>query len=123
RSSNTAGPAGTTSQVSLAAQRQISKLYYETSDDNKYIVNRTSIGFYLDNSPSGSGGSPVFVIGVTANYLFTPAAPTEVAVDHMEIVQVVQTRDNSVPLIPGKSTVVRAFLQSRGDNAKPVTGI
>src|SRR5713101_662033 len=38
----------------------------------------------------------------------------DISIDHIEFVQVAQDHDNSVPLVAGKSTVVRVFLRSIG---------
>ncbi len=51
------------------------------------------------------------------------ASSVDIAVDHLEVVQVVQNAANTVPLVPGKKTVVRAFVRSTGKVAVPgVTG-
>ena len=45
----------------------------------------------------------------------------DIAIDHIEFVQVVQDHDNHVPLVAGKSTVVRVFLTSSGNDGQDVT--
>src|SRR5262245_12547548 len=45
----------------------------------------------------------------------------DISIDHIEFVQVAQDRDNHVPLVAGKSTVVRVFLTSSGNNSQDVT--
>lgn len=53
----------------------------------------------------------------------TAPAGSAVRIDHLEVVQVVQDTTNSVPLVPGKKTVVRAFVRSTGKSPVPnVTG-
>src|SRR5262249_540909 len=44
----------------------------------------------------------------------------DIAIDHIEFVQVVQDRDSRVPLVAGKSTVVRVFLTSSGNDGQDV---
>src|SRR5260370_17233465 len=48
-------------------------------------------------------------------------AASDIAIDHIEFVQVVQDHDNHVPLVAGKSTVVRVFLTSSGNDGQDVT--
>src|SRR3954469_19247693 len=45
----------------------------------------------------------------------------DIAIDHIEFVQVVQDHDNHVPLVAGKSTVVRVFLTISGNDGQDVT--
>ena len=47
-------------------------------------------------------------------------AAADIAIDHIEFVQVVQDHDNHVPLVAGKSTVVRVFLTSSGNDGQDV---
>ncbi|HKP51204.1 MAG TPA: hypothetical protein VJ183_00985 [Chloroflexia bacterium] len=42
----------------------------------------------------------------------TTQADLDLTVDHMEVVQVVQTKDNKMPLVAGKKTLVRVFLKA-----------
>lgn len=44
----------------------------------------------------------------------TPQAEVDLQVHHIEVVQVVQTQDNKIPLVAGKKTVVRVFLKASG---------
>ena len=44
-----------------------------------------------------------------SNKIDYPLAPFDIIVDSIQVVQSVQTRDNTVPLVPGKSAVVRVF--------------
>lgn len=44
----------------------------------------------------------------------TSTAEVDITVDHIEVVQVIQTEDNEIPLVAGKSTVVRVFLKVDG---------
>ncbi|HEY0072252.1 MAG TPA: hypothetical protein VGE04_20005, partial [Chloroflexia bacterium] len=50
----------------------------------------------------------------------------DLTIDHMEVVQVIQTRDNSIPLVAGKKTVVRVFVKVKsappGSGPKVTTG-
>jgi hypothetical protein len=70
------------------------------------------------------------VAAITSTYLFTsgpppppppPPVPT-LTIDHMEVVQVVQTADNAVPLVARKKTVVRVFPKVP-DGAAPLAGV
>src|SRR5260370_22539648 len=45
----------------------------------------------------------------------------DIATDHIEFGQVVQDHDNHVALVAGKSTVVRVFLTSSGNDGQDVT--
>src|SRR5882724_4226974 len=40
----------------------------------------------------------------------------DISIDHIEFVQVAQDHDNTVPLVAGKSTVARVFLQGGGSS-------
>src|SRR6266571_8060327 len=57
----------------------------------------------------------VFFLGLSR----LPAA--DISIDHIEFVQVVQDHDNHVPLVGGKSTVVRVFLTSSMNDGQDVT--
>ncbi len=50
----------------------------------------------------------------TVGFSFSFSAPTsnDTKIDHVELLQVVQTQDNVVPLVADKSTVARVFLKS-----------
>src|SRR5207249_7582382 len=48
-------------------------------------------------------------------------AAADIAIDHIEFVQVVQDHDNHVPLVAGKSTVARVFLTSSGNDGQDIT--
>lgn len=43
----------------------------------------------------------------------------ETSIDRIEVIQVIQTPDNSVPLIANKQTIVRVFVQSSGGGSAP----
>jgi Mg-chelatase subunit ChlD len=59
---------------------------------------------------------------VCANYQV--GNPPSVAVDHIEVVQVIQDPDNGVPLVKGKTAVARVFLREDGTNlTSSLTGI
>jgi hypothetical protein len=53
----------------------------------------------------------------------TPEGDVDLKVDHMEVVQVVQTYDNKIPLVANKKTVVRVFVRAVSDapNRGPYT--
>ncbi len=54
----------------------------------------------------------------------TPASDgVDLAIENVEIVQVVQDRGNTVPLVEGKRGVVRVFPRPLGDRAKPIDGV
>jgi hypothetical protein len=44
----------------------------------------------------------------------TPQSDLDLTIDHMEVVQVIQTQGNDIPLVAGKKTVVRVFLRASG---------
>src|SRR5258706_15194231 len=50
-----------------------------------------------------------------------PAHAADIAIDHIEFVQVVQFGYTNVPLVAGKTTVVRVFLASSGNDGQDVT--
>lgn len=65
---------------------------------------------------------------LTDSRLFLPprvdCAPcAAVAVDHLEIVQVVQTVANEIPMVTGKPTVARLFLKFVDPPQQPVSGV
>jgi hypothetical protein len=47
----------------------------------------------------------------------------DLTVDHIEVVQVIQTKDNKIPLVAGKKTVVRVFLKGTGDPSGVVSNV
>src|SRR6266404_7889978 len=51
----------------------------------------------------------------------SPLPAADIAIDHIEFVQVVQDHDNHVPMVAGKSTVVRVFLTSSGNDGQDIT--
>ena len=72
-----------------------------------------------DGSPSGRrdiGALRDFATALDTVLQRTPCPEDELdlTVDHMEVVQVVQTRDNKIPLVAGKKTVVRVFVKASG---------
>jgi hypothetical protein len=50
------------------------------------------------------------------------AAPLDVTVEKIEVIQVIQDIQNSVPLVAGKATLVRAYLSYEADSPITVTG-
>lgn len=88
------------------------------------------------DSPGGNGGtgqqgtgSPVPTSTATTEPPSATATSTpeiDLRIDHMEVVQVIQTEDNQIPLVAGKKTVVRVFLRAdkhtEGDNSYLVDG-
>lgn len=60
---------------------------------------------------------------VTFWWRVTTGGCTVVAFDHMEVVQVVQDRDNMIPLIAGKPAVARVFLKLIDAPKPPVGGV
>jgi len=72
----------------------------------------------------GTGAS--FGFNVTTTYAISagPLTPSlDLAVDHVEVVQVVQHKDNSIPLVANKSTVARVFAKVSGNNSQPLAGV
>ena len=47
----------------------------------------------------------------------------DLSVERIEVVQVTQTIDNSVPLIAGKPAIARVFIKIGGDDPQPVAGV
>ena len=70
-------------------------------------------------APGWRGG--VFTITVEAIYKFS--ASVDFGIDHIEIVQVTQHPDNSIPLVADKYTVARVFGKLVSSEAEPVKGI
>ena len=83
----------------------------------------------MDNRTAGSGRggnrsvmkAGASVVAFTLSSLWGLCSAADIAIDHIEFVQVVQDRDNNVPLIAGKSTVARVFLTGSGNNGQDVT--
>ncbi|MBI4786759.1 MAG: hypothetical protein HY782_06915 [Chloroflexi bacterium] len=53
----------------------------------------------------------------------TQPADIDLSIDHIEVTQAIQNGDNSVPLVAGKSTVVRVFVRVTGNPRGPVSGV
>ncbi|MCX6028669.1 MAG: FHA domain-containing protein [Chloroflexi bacterium] len=76
-----------------------------------------------------SASQPPATATATKKPTATPTAtPTllpdiDLSIDHIEVVQVVQDEANRVPLVAGKSTVVRVFVKVSGNPQGPVTGV
>ncbi|MDQ5825265.1 MAG: hypothetical protein M3441_13815, partial [Chloroflexota bacterium] len=47
----------------------------------------------------------------------------DLTIDHIEVVQVIQTKDNKIPLVAGKKTVVRVFLKGTGDKTGVISNV
>jgi hypothetical protein len=47
----------------------------------------------------------------------------DLTIDHIEVVQVIQTKDNKIPLVAGKKTVVRVFVKGTGDPSGVISNI
>ncbi|HYO49315.1 MAG TPA: hypothetical protein VEW94_05640 [Chloroflexia bacterium] len=47
----------------------------------------------------------------------------DLTVDHIEVVQVIQDVNNSIPLVANKKTVVRVFVVANGSDGSPVDGV
>ncbi|MGA7730823.1 MAG: M12 family metallo-peptidase [Chloroflexia bacterium] len=82
------------------------------------------------NDPPGGQGSPVPTTGgskpptstATATReqpSATPTADLDFEVDHIEVVQVIQTQQNTIPLVAGKKTVVRVFPKVKSISGDP----
>lgn len=72
----------------------------------------------------GTGAS--FGFSVTTTYALSTgpvASALDLAVDTVEVVQVIQDEHNSMPLIANKSTAVRVFATVSGNNAQPLAGV
>ena len=63
-------------------------------------------------------GSYELDLRACANYVMAPGTVVTgtLAVDHIEVVQVIQDPANGVPLVKGKSAVARVFLREDGNN-------
>lgn len=66
---------------------------------------------------------------ITTTYLVTYLSappisppPPDLSIDHMEVVQAIQTADNSIPLVAGKKTAVRVFAKAP-DGSAPLAGV
>jgi hypothetical protein len=94
-------------------------------DDANYTLNDAgeirSIAISVDGALSTAVG-PVIPEEATATEVTLPgatatatsAAELDLRIDHMEVVQVVQRQGNEIPLVAGKKTVVRVFVQAIG---------
>ena len=77
-----------------------------------------------DLTDSGNWTSFLFYVTTTYKVSGAPAPSTaDLAVDHVEVVQVVQHPDNSIPLIANKSTAVRVFAAVTGNSSQPLAGV
>src|SRR2546427_12978791 len=82
----------------------------------------------MDNRTAGSGRggnrsvmkAGASVVAFTLSSLWGLCSAADIAIDHIEFVQVVQDRDNNVPLLAGKSTLARVFLTGSGNNGQDV---
>ncbi len=87
-----------------------------TGETGRWVLLRTT----LDVSNS-SIDSPRVNIVVTTWYRFEQ--PPQLSIDHVQIVQALQSPDMGVRLIQGKDSIVRVFPRSTGPNARDVTGV
>jgi len=85
-------------------------------------VNRTvNVRVYF-----GLGGDGCPASGLLTRGGFAPRADcpcVAVLIDHLEVVQVVQTAANEIPLVAGKPAVARLFLKLADPPQQPVSGI
>lgn len=81
-------------------------------DGNNTVHLSSEVDFSVFGADSISG--PVPTIRTTFTY-----APTDLKVDHIEVVQTTQDLANSVPLVVDKSTIVRVF----ADTVQTVAGV
>src|SRR2546423_5691212 len=77
----------------------------------------------LDPAARGNRRAMKAGVSIGAVILFSAlCSGADIAIDHIEFVQVAQDHDNTVPLVAGKSTVARVFLRSLG-SADVTSGI
>jgi hypothetical protein len=96
-------------------------------DDANYTLNTAgeirSIAVSVDGAlnsavgpviPEDATATATEVTAPGASATATPQAELDLRIDHMEVVQVVQRQGNEIPLVAGKKTVVRVFVQASG---------
>ncbi|MBM3754850.1 MAG: choice-of-anchor D domain-containing protein [Acidobacteria bacterium] len=78
-------------------------------------------------TPTNYDRAPTVPFGET--FAFSPVVsvswtkPGDAAIDHIEVVQVVQNDKNEIPLIAGKNTVARVFLRTEPATADPIANL
>ncbi|MBM3768625.1 MAG: hypothetical protein FJW32_24860 [Acidobacteria bacterium] len=78
-------------------------------------------------TPTNYTLAPTVPFGET--FAFSPVVsvswtkPGDAAIDHIEVVQVVQNDKNEIPLIAGKNTVARVFLRTEPATADPIANL
>jgi hypothetical protein len=85
-----------------------------------------ALRYLINFAMKGSGDSlprAYVTADVTSYYVIASPVSVDLAVDHLEVVQVVQNASNTIPLISGKSAVARVFPVMLGDSAQPVSGV
>jgi hypothetical protein len=95
-------------------------------DDANYTLNDAgeihAIAVSVDGALNAAVGPIVPEATSTATEVTVPGASAtattqaelDLRIDHMEVVQVVQRQGNEIPLVAGKKTVVRVFVQASG---------
>ena len=97
---------------------QIESLSVESVDGVRMAYFDGYIFYYNSSYVSGS-----YRLLVRMYYALPVSACTIVAVDHIEVVQVVQNVKNSVPLIAGRPTVARVFFHIVDPPQPPLDGV
>ena len=97
---------------------QIENLSVESVDGVRMAYFDGYIFYYNSSYVSGS-----YTLLVRMYYALPVSACTIVAVDHIEVVQVVQNVKNSVPLIAGRPTVARVFFHIVDPPQPPLDGV
>jgi hypothetical protein len=98
------------------------------ANGTKYLNRWVEAKIYLVRGKDSSGkesdvegGSAV--MEATFHYRMEPADKPDLRVDHIEVVQVVQTPANEVPLVADKKTVARVFVKTADKPMSPVPGV
>ncbi len=80
-------------------------------------------------------GKPIYLVAVlidrltqrvltrTAAVKFEVKPPPDLSISSIEVVQVVQNQDNTIPLIQYKPAVVRVFVKQTGEPDNPIAGV
>jgi hypothetical protein len=113
-------PAGSSSFL-LDRPCQLSRLVALDGDKvNTYTLYSTLV---IDATRKGSSEGQ-YSIDIKTEYLFgaPPAVLPQLSIDHVEVVQAVQTAKNEIPLVAGKKTAVRAFAKVP-DGSDPLIGV
>lgn len=113
-------PAGSSS-FSLDRACQLTRLLPLDGDKlNTYTLYSTVM---IDATRKGASQG-LLSIDIKTEYLVgaPPATQPDLSIDHMEVVQAIQTADNSIPLVADKKTVVRVFARVP-DGSAPLVGV